>query len=769
MWGVVMRKSVAFLVVPLMALGLALLPTGSRFAGADRALAAGAIAGDLNCDGEVTAVDAASTLQVLSGLAQACAPAMADVNCSGGLDVNDAVMLRRYVAGLPVSGPDGCLPIGSAFELTGPSSTARIEEALLAGDITKGQALLYHIYSELDASRLPSEFHGPADEHAHLESSIFHEAATIWSTLSQQEKDALLPFLLPPSDPDSWFSEESTSLRAGVEWTNLGNDRIKVWWQTHRPEDAAKAAAILQELDTYIWPDLVSYMGGAQRAPLSDAGQKGDGGDGRYDVYLVHNTPSEPGEKPVLGWVSPTVDAKGDMKCEVTPTYMVLNSRAALSDVFFSTVAHEFMHSVQFTYDVGNCYDYRWLMESTATWVESWLYPEVNQEHGFAAKYLEQLDTKPLEHWEYKDSRQYGSYLLWFYAHQNEGLYYAVRDAWTASSNPDSLAAVDAALTGAGGLKDAWPESALYNWNRPPYEDFTSQDDLYSAAKWVDTDVTATVSPSSYAVPTDVGHMQQRHLNYTISSDVKRLTFINPFPANFDPAAKVQAILNINGTWQDAVDWTNEDRVSFCFDKPNEKVDQLVIIITNSNSTDRSHVLDAGPAELVATSNGCKGWVGSATATIPHYDTVFHITVENLRFAPDEENPGNERYDFYELVDAGDATWTVSGMWFDGCTPSGTMPLLPPKTDPTAIGGFFHVDKINNTYNVSVHGNTYEDTLIITCPNGDSWEHAWPVSSVLWDGATFKPIPEGNIISDEFIEDKPAYGGHWQWNFRLVE
>lgn len=766
-----MRGSSVVAVIMLV-LGMTLLAPGNgRLSSPERVSALDSISGDIDCNGSVSASDVLAGMRAISGVGgDDCLETNGDVDCNASGNMADLLQIRRHLAGLSVELPEGCPAIGTSTN-GGPVSdlptSELIEAALANGSITKGTALLYHLYAGLSPNSLPAEFRGTGDDLPG--GALFQEIALAWPTLAASEKAALQPYLLPPAADGSWVQEPGFQAQA-VQWETVSNSRIKVWWQTQRPEDAAKAAAILEELDGAIWPDIVNYMGGAQRAPISDLGQKGSGGDGRYDVYLVHNAPLEPGKKPVLGWVSPFLDAEGNLKCEVTPTYMVLNSRATLSPEFFSTLSHEFMHSVQFTYDVGSCGDYRWLMESTATWVESWLYPEVNQEHGFAGKYLAQIDQKPLEFWEFADERQYGSYLLWYHAQHNEGLFHAVRDVWAASSDPDSLVAVNSALSSAGGLREVWPESALYNWNRAPYEDFTTQDQLPYGAPWVDTDVKALNASTSYAVPTDVGHMQQRHLNYSIDSSVKRLTFINSFAGNYDYYAKVQALVAINGEWlPQALDWTNEDRVSFCFDRPEEKVTQLVIIITNSNYTDRASVLDAGPSELVATPTGCNGWTGSVTATIPHYDTTFQITVDNLRFAPDEENPGNETYDFYELVESGDATWTVSGTWFETCVPSGTMTLKPPKTDPVALGGFLHVDKRDNSYNVSVSGNSYEDTLVITCGNDEPWTRSWPVSRVLWDGAMFRPIPEDGVISEEYSEPLPAYGGTWTWNLTRVE
>lgn len=191
---------------------------------------------------------------------------------------------------------------------------------------------------------------------------------------------------------------------------------------------------------------------------------------------------------------------------------------------------------------------------------------------------------------------------------------------------------------------------------------------------------------------------------------------------------------------------------------------RLVLIITNANYTDRSHVIDAGPSELVASKNGCTGWTGSSTATIQYHETTFHITVDNLRFEIDAEDPGNERYDFYKLTGAGDATWTVSGPWFGTCTPSGTMTLDAPGSSDVAIHGYLHVDKIDNTFDVYVGGNTFEDTLRIDCPNSDPWFRSWPVSGILVDGAVWRPIPESGHVSVEYSETSYPGVSLWQWD-----
>jgi hypothetical protein len=74
-----------------------------------------ALQGDVNCDDEVTAVDA---LFILRDVAQIPPPAecldlAGDVNCDGARTAVDALGVLRFVAGLPVNQTEPCVDIGT--------------------------------------------------------------------------------------------------------------------------------------------------------------------------------------------------------------------------------------------------------------------------------------------------------------------------------------------------------------------------------------------------------------------------------------------------------------------------------------------------------------------------------------------------------------------------------------------------------------------------------------------------------------------------------
>jgi hypothetical protein len=81
-------------------------------------------AGDLNCDGEVNVVDALMVLRHVAGLPftvpdcpapgsqQGNGLLRGDLNCDGEANAVDALILLRYVAGLPFNLPLDCPEIG---------------------------------------------------------------------------------------------------------------------------------------------------------------------------------------------------------------------------------------------------------------------------------------------------------------------------------------------------------------------------------------------------------------------------------------------------------------------------------------------------------------------------------------------------------------------------------------------------------------------------------------------------------------------------------
>ncbi len=105
------------------------------------------------------------------------------------------------------------------------------------------------------------------------------------------------------------------------------------------------------------------------------------------------------------------------------------------------------------------------------------------------------------------------------------------------------------------------------------------------------------------------------------ADDARSIAFDNPFKYVNDRAVKVQALVKVGGTWQPVHDWTGYRGQAFCRDMRAEWIEELLIVLTNSNWQDPNHVLHAyQPMQLVATNVGCWRWSGTAKLV----ETLWH-------------------------------------------------------------------------------------------------------------------------------------------------
>lgn len=146
-----------------------------------------------------------------------------------------------------------------------------------------------------------------------------------------------------------------------VHYTLSGVDAVT---QAYLDEAVAMLDTVWRtEVDAFGWP-----------APPADCGE---GGDERYDVYLLDTL----GSDSAMGYTSPEEligDNPNSPGIEGWATYSYLaidNDFDGWDDpiaALYATAAHEFHHAIQFGYDLG---DINWLYEASASWMETQVFP----------------------------------------------------------------------------------------------------------------------------------------------------------------------------------------------------------------------------------------------------------------------------------------------------------------------------------------------------------------------------------------------------------
>jgi hypothetical protein len=134
----------------------------------------------------------------------------------------------------------------------------------------------------------------------------------------------------------------------------------------------------------YVWKFLINTTGFP--APPSDASESNDAlnrnPDGKYDVFIYCFG--------YWGYAYPE-------QWPNSPSYSHIGVRNSLGNPKLRQVvaAHEFFHAIQFVYD---CAEEPWWQETTATYMEGEVYPDVNDNYQYLLKWFLYCDTYGLEY-----------------------------------------------------------------------------------------------------------------------------------------------------------------------------------------------------------------------------------------------------------------------------------------------------------------------------------------------------------------------------------
>ena len=715
-----MRFGVFVASILLFTIGLALAPAP----GAGRLLATAAtvgVQGDVTCDGVVDATDAAQILLSAGGLSvdAGCLAAAGNVDCNAATDVQDAIRVLRYFAGLDNPVVSGCAAVGA--ELVPPlTSIDKIEAALTAGTIDHETALKYEIFSVFADPRLPTELRGQ-DTGEQDATDLLRDAELQWETLSGDVQSQLLPFLLPPLHPDSWYSQRShAALSQGearpaevttpalIPWRPVAgydmsvtsaSGKYKVWWDPANPEYESRARKVLAYLDNGDYDSIVSTIG---RAPLGDGGYMGD--DGAIDITYYEDKPTEG----LLGWTLPYLWSDPPQRCKATPTFIAINGfhkgTDAGVDLLEMTISHEMFHAAQLAYDMyAGCQlntALKWLLEGSAKWFETYRFPNANQDQYAWDDMFRQPEyalNDPVGH------REYSRYIFFFYLEHRFGAGVIRRIFEQLSAAGSAHAAVDQVVP--GGLNGVLPEFALYMWNRPPNDYFKQWDGITSQITWRGMDthrIGGLHVPTAYIV---LGEQETHHEFTPTNTDLVSLTsdyywFSTLLAGTVKQPASIEISNPLFGARPDYIhlqlayrlagetDWLVEDisdesSVTFCRTDPEQNIEEFVVIVTNSDKTD-SHRGPEFTKPLVVADESCGIWKGSATInrTVPVFgggrSGAFHLDGEasDLVFSPIPAPTGSTAAGSYFELLSGQITLAVSGGYSFGygtgtCTYSG--------------------------------------------------------------------------------------------------
>ncbi|MEO7008767.1 MAG: Ig-like domain-containing protein [Caldimonas sp.] len=417
------------------------------------------------------------------------------------------------------------------------------------------------------------------------------------------------------------------------------------------------------------------------RYPKADTGLPCNGGDGATDIYLGSLEPRTVGQTvPYAGSCSDTssfIVMNSDHWAVRGLARLAISSPGQVREAVKSLLAHEVLHVLQLAMSrAESCADLRWFDEATAEWAMDFVVPtiassssgEPGLEDGlnkvgsfqyakkrsgeFLAEYLFSGHMRSIEQGK-PAAYGYSDYLFFQYLARKHS-------PQTIEKIYDSMAAGFGnleAIADAVDMKTVWPEFALTLWNDGASQvlDYWKTEDKYDFGLWdVYTHNSYVAGAPPNLKPLEIDQRGQpratftlldnalldsksgdyeipprsmfyEHLKFT-DATVHSVYLLNPIGAN--PGAefmKVQVVQKIDGEWKAPEDWTHEPFKQFCLDKKSERLEEMLIIVSNSEVDRLSEKPFSIPKIFpmrISTSNvGCWKWQGQAssasTASVP--------------------------------------------------------------------------------------------------------------------------------------------------------
>ena len=462
-------------------------------------------------------------------------------------------------------------------------------------------------------------------------------------------------------------SDSCTQMAFGRRLVSTANFNV---WIVDMVDRVSLGSDVLGDLE------LASYVGALlediygketttlQRFPKGDSEEPCNGGDGAVDVYITQFMDS----------TRPAETKAYPNRCQGVPAFIKLNrprlanmARVGFEDAarpyWKGVLAHEFMHVLQFGMTrPAACTNYDWIDEATAQWAMDLVEPADNMEDGvrrvaaqrrsgqFYANYLLNEHMVAIEtpgSDANEDLNGYSDYIFFQYLARKHGPQ-VIKQIFDAMTRTDSVDALYQGLAAAGGMEKIWHEFARVLWNdtqNPVLDNLASIDgydfglvhvfagtarDL-SARKPANTPIvlqgagranfellkTAQVFGGGYEIAPRSIHYE--HLKFDDDSVAAVLVHSPLTGTNRGDALKLQAVQKIAGQWKPVEDWTRDGFKFFCRDKADERLQELILIVSYSENVPATQPLRISPLLplTVSTSNvGCWKWQGSATQTI---------------------------------------------------------------------------------------------------------------------------------------------------------
>ena len=334
-----------------------------------------------------------------------------------------------------------------------------------------------------------------------------------------------------------------------------------------------------------VWRFEVGKLG--YRRPVAD---RGVGGNSKFDVYL-----KELGGRGVYGYCAPEHRARGSKFvasgfCVLDDDFAKAQFGAPPAQSLKVTAAHEFFHAVQFAYDY---HEDKWLLESTATWMEERFADAVNDNRQYLDSGQVRNPGIPLDVFNPGGLTHYGNWAFWEYLTKRYGNA-LVKSVWTQAGAFQgagflySTTALKKVLARRGGFTSVFRSYAAANAIAPKaYPEGRS----WPSARLQKAFVLGKSSRRG-VTSTRIDHMAANHVVFRPGSSLKgkrwKLRVVIDAPARSTGSAAYLIVKKRQGAWMKkpvALSRKGIGSASFTFSR--SSVESAVVTLVNANTTFR--------------------------------------------------------------------------------------------------------------------------------------------------------------------------------------
>jgi hypothetical protein len=535
-----------------------------------------------------------------------------------------------------------------------------IAQALQAGQIDFPTSLAYRAYALFGDPRLPPAYQsaGPIYE----DRGLFVDAED--ATLPAATQDLLRPFIVRPAHAASVFNNgggtaaqrarraatgttgspcPDGTVATATNWRSEASLKapFQVWVQCSGDPaaddyDLAKAVALIEG----IWTDMTRLMG----PPVLDAGGPDEGGDSDIDFYLVGDGQSfsrgsgqqKLGDPNVLAYErsSPPFDNK------TSSGFLVMNRGALYSSRFKSDLVHEFFHVLQdaynqkisFTPGPNGSVEY-WYTEASAVWAQTDFARESTADaaHPWFKDWYQKIRVSL--HRSGGGERMYASYVFPFFMQQKTKSDAIIQRSWANLRDADGFDAANDRLNTLFDFKSNFRLFAIENYNTdlPGVLDegqrYVAFDPQFPDNVTPRLDDDQELSQKVKLAPAvAIEALRAAYYRYKVTSEqIKKVVF------TLDEITKdgldIDGLVEIEGQKWKPNDYTGRTEVKFCRDKADEKLHEIILVLTNHNLP--LSQLVTGKLKVEASTVPCGGsFSGSADSTFGPYTMHAEVSYD---------------------------------------------------------------------------------------------------------------------------------------------